>query len=296
MLGGQHHGVHADGCAVLIVLHGDLGLTVRTEIVHQTLLAHVGQALCHLLGDGDSQRHQLRRLIAGVAEHHALVAGAVVQLALALGLGLVALVHAQRDVAGLLVDVGDDSAGIAVEAILGAVVADVQHHLTGDLGDIHIAVGGDLTHDVDQAGGGAGLAGHAAVGVLLKDRIQHRVGDLVADFIGMPLGNGFRSKQMSCHDNFSFLLGTRSKKSALPNRQSAEAFLPSLIFRFVRRIWHLEKTGCRGFIGPVPSPLLIRYELVPYMIAGFLRLSIGFPKKTETIYFLETFPLFKKMT
>ena len=213
VLGGQHHGVHADGCAVLIVLHGDLGLTVRTEIVHQTLLAHIGQALGHLVGDGDSQRHQFRRLVAGVAEHHALVAGAVVQLALALGLGLVAPVHAQRDVAGLLVDVGDDGAGVAVKAVLGAVVADVQHHLTGDLGDIHIAVGGDLTHDVDQAGGGAGLAGHAAIGVLLKDRVQHRVGDLVADLIGMPLGNGFRSKQMSCHDNFSFLLGTRNKKA-----------------------------------------------------------------------------------
>ena len=203
MLGGQHHGVHADRLAAVVVLHGDLGLAVGTQIVHQTLLAHIGQALGHLVCDRDGQRHQLRRLVAGVAEHHALVAGAVIQLALALGLGLVALVHAQRDIAGLLVDVGDDGAGIAVEAVLGAVVADVQHHLTGDLGNVHIAAGGDLTHNVDEAGGGAGLAGHAAIGVLLKNRVQHRVGDLVADLIGMPLGNGFRSKQMSCHDDFS---------------------------------------------------------------------------------------------
>ena len=277
MLGGQHHGIHADGLAVLVVLHGDLGLAIGTQIVHQTLLPHVGQTLGHLVGDGDSQRHQLRRLVAGVAEHHTLIAGAVVQLALAGGLGLIALIHAQSDIAGLLIDVGDDGAGVAVKAALGGVVADVQHHLAGDLGDIHIAAGGDLTHDVDQAGGGAGLAGHAAVGVLLKDRVQHRVGDLVADLIGMPLGNGFRSKQMSCHDNFSFLLGTRNKKSALPNRQSAEAFLPSLIFRFVRRIWHLEKTGCRGFIGPVPPPLLIRYLLVQHIVTFFLALSIAFP-------------------
>ena len=76
----------------------------------------------------------------------------------------------------------------------------------GDLGDVHVAVGGDLAHDVDQAGGGAGLAGHAAVGILLEDRVQNRVGDLVADLIGMSLGNGFRSKQMSCHGFFSFQL------------------------------------------------------------------------------------------
>ena len=116
MLGGQNHGVHAEGLAVVTVLHGDLGLAVGAEVVHQALL---------------------RGLVAGVAEHHTLVAGAVVQLALAGGLGLVALVHAQGDVAGLLVDIGDDGACVAVKAVLGAVVADVQHHLAGDLGDVH---------------------------------------------------------------------------------------------------------------------------------------------------------------
>ena len=206
VLGGQHHGIHADGLAVLVVLHGDLGLAIGTQIVHQALLPHVGQALGHLVGDGDRQGHQLRRLVAGVAEHHALVAGAVVQLALAGGLGLIALVHAQSDIAGLLIDVGDDGAGVAVKAALGGVIADVQHHLAGDLGDIHIAAGGDLTHDVDQAGGGAGLAGHAAIGVLLEDRVQHRVADLVAYLVGMPFGNGLRGKQMSCHNFFSFHL------------------------------------------------------------------------------------------
>ncbi len=206
VLGGQHHGIHADGLAVLAVFHGDLGLAVGTKIVHQALLPHVGQTLGHLLCDGDSQGHQLRRLVAGIAEHHALVAGAVVQLALTGGFGLVALVHAQGDIAGLLVDIGDNGAGVAVKAAFGGVVADVQHHLAGDLGDIHIAAGGDLAHDVDQAGGGAGLAGHAAIGVLLKDRVQHRVADLVADLVGMPFGNGLRGKQMSCHDFFSFHL------------------------------------------------------------------------------------------
>ena len=106
----------------------------------------------------------------------------------------------------ITVEYGDDGACVAVKAVLGAVVADVQHHLTGDLGDVHVAAGGDLTHDVDEAGGGAGLAGHAAIGVLLEDRVQHRVADLVADLVGMPFGNGLRGKQMSCHNFFSFHL------------------------------------------------------------------------------------------
>ena len=130
---------------------------------------------------------------------------------------------------------------------------------------------------MDQAGGGAGLAGHAAIGVLLEDRVQHRVADLVADLVGMPFGNGLRGKQMSCHDFFSFHLadGHRKKRSAEPTERCASLLI--LIFRFVRRIWHLEKTGCRGFIGPVPPPLLIRYLLVQHIVTVFLALSIAFP-------------------
>jgi len=200
MLGGDHHGVHPNGSAVFVILHGDLGFAVGAQIVHQALLADLGQAHGHLLGQGNGQGHQLRGLVAGIAEHHALVAGTVVQLLVGGLLGLQALVHAHGDVAGLLVDVGDHGAGVAVEAVLGPVIADVQHHLAGELGDIHIAVGGDLAHDVDQTRGGAGLAGHAAIGVLLQDGVQNGVADLVADLVGMPLGDGFGGKQSSCHD------------------------------------------------------------------------------------------------
>ena len=47
---------------------------------------------------------------------------------------------------------------------------------------------------VDEAGRGRGLAGDTAVGVLLENRVEHRVGDLVADLIGMTLGHRFGSK------------------------------------------------------------------------------------------------------
>ena len=101
------------------------------------------------------------------------------------------LVNAEGDVRALLVDVCDDGAGLAVKAVLRAVVADVADDVARDLRDVDIAARGDLAHDVNKAGGDGRLAGHAAVGVFFKDRVEHRIGDLVADLVGMPLGDGF---------------------------------------------------------------------------------------------------------
>ena len=205
MLGGQDHGVHAHRLVVLVVLHGHLGLAVGAQVVHGPLLAHLGQALGHLVGQGDGQGHELRGLVTGIAEHHALVAGTVVQRAVSALFGLQGLVNAQGDVRALLVDVGDDAAGVAVKAVLGPVIADLPDDLAGDLGDVHVAAGADLPHDVDQARGRGGLAGHPAQGVLGQDGVQDGVGDLVANFIGMSLGNGLRSEKTVAHGNGSSL-------------------------------------------------------------------------------------------
>ena len=44
------------------------------------LLRDLGEPLDEPVGEGDGQRHQLGRLVAGEAEHHALVAGAGLHL------------------------------------------------------------------------------------------------------------------------------------------------------------------------------------------------------------------------
>ena len=125
VLGGDDHRVHPDGAVVLVVLHRHLALAVGPHIGELSALADLRHPAAELVGQGDGQGHQLRRLVAGVAEHHALVAGAVAQLAVGALLVLQGLVHPQGDVGGLLVDVGDDAAGVAVKAVLGPVVADV---------------------------------------------------------------------------------------------------------------------------------------------------------------------------
>ena len=188
VLAGDDHSIHTHGLVVLIVLHSDLALAIRTQIVHLAVLAHLGQALCQLVSQTDGHRHQLRGLIAGIAKHHALVA-CTADL----------IVGAKGDIGALAVHIGDDGAGVGVKAELGAGVADIGHDLADDLLEIDIAVGGDLAHDVHKAGGCTGLAGHTGIGVVGQNFVQNGIRDLVADLVGMSFGDGLRSKQVSCH-------------------------------------------------------------------------------------------------
>ena len=76
VLGGEHDLDDLDRLAVLVA-HRDLGLPVRAQVRQDLGLAHVGEAAGELVRECDRQRHELGRLGAGEAEHHALVAGAL---------------------------------------------------------------------------------------------------------------------------------------------------------------------------------------------------------------------------
>ena len=89
---------------------------------------------------------------------------------------------------------------MSVEAKLAAGVANIPDHLPGDLVNGYIGRGGDLSHHLHKTGGSAGLAGNAGRGILCQNGIQNRIADLVAELVGMPLGNGFAGKN-SAHEN-----------------------------------------------------------------------------------------------
>src|SRR5262249_21121841 len=120
---------------------------------------------------------------AGVAEHDALVAGA-------------AGVHALGDVGGLAADAVEDGAGRGVERVLGAGVADVLDPAAHPLVDRQQGPGRDLAADAHQAAADEGLAGHAARRVDRQDGVEHGVGDLVADLVGMAFGHGLRIEEV----------------------------------------------------------------------------------------------------
>ena len=249
VLRGDDDGIDALDRARLIVLDGDLALAVRTQPRERAVLAAGGERLCEIVRIGNRRGHQLFRFAAGKAEHHALVAGAGI-VGVAEG-----MVHAHGDIAGLLVNRGEDCAGAVVEAAaLG--ITDSADGFSCDGGDIHVAVGGNFAHHEHHARGCRALAGDACFGVLRQDGVEHAVGDLVAHLIGVTFRYGFR-----CKDSFFHVFSFLSERKTLCTWQSdySSSFL---ICRFSRRIWHLVKYRLPGFTGPVPPPLLIRYLIV----------------------------------
>ena len=196
VLGGEDHCVQAHRLVILIILHRDLGLSVRPQVGKRAVLADLSQASCQLVGQGDGIGHILLRLVGGVAEHHALISRADgVQLLLGhmllpCLLGLQSLVNAQGNICGLLIDGGDHAAGIAVKAILCPVIADLPDGLPDNLLDVYIGAGGNLSHNQHQSCGDGRLAGHPAHGILLHQGIEDRVGNGIADLIRMSLCHG----------------------------------------------------------------------------------------------------------
>ena len=214
MLGGDEDLLDADGLVVLIA-DRDLGLAVWAQVLESAVLAHGGEALGKAVRQVDGHGHEGGGLVAGKAEHHALVSGADdVQRVCAVLAILCGVVHALGDVGALLVDGVDHAAGVCVKAELGAGVADLSDHVAHDGVDVDVGLGADLSGDHHEAGGDHGLAGNAGVvrvgghavrgdvaclgklDLLGEDGVDHSVRDLVADLVRMTLGNGLRGEEV----------------------------------------------------------------------------------------------------
>ena len=71
---------------------------------------------------------------------------------------------------------------------------DLAHGIADDLDVIQLGLGGDLAADDHDVALGVGLAGHAALGVLLEAGVEHRVGNGVTNLVGMSFTDGLRGK------------------------------------------------------------------------------------------------------
>ena len=184
--------------AAVLVADRHLGLAVGAQVRHHVAAAHLREAVRQPVRERDRHRHQLVGLARRVAEHHSLVARAGdVELVVVAGVGarLVRLVDTLRDVRRLLVDRGDDRAGVAVEAVGGVVVADPADRVARDLRHVDVGLGGDLAGDDDEARVDERLAGHAAVRVVAQDGVEHAVGDLVGHLVGVALRDGLGGEE-----------------------------------------------------------------------------------------------------
>jgi hypothetical protein len=210
VLRGHEHLLNRDRL-VVHVAHGDLRLAVRVKVRERAVLAHLGQTLGQAVGQVGRHGHERGGLVAGIAEHDALVARAdavvgVVGVGRAL-LHLVGLVDAHGDVGRLGVHVVGHGARVGIEAHLGPGVADVAHHVAHDGVDVNVGLGANLAHNRDDAGGGERLDGaahlvdvcgvavrrHVTGGLQLRflgqDGVQDGIGHLVAQLVRVPFGN-----------------------------------------------------------------------------------------------------------
>src|SRR5581483_5602928 len=176
VLRGDEHALDLDrpraAALVLLVAQRDLRLPVRAQAREDLRLAHLAKPLREPVRKHDRHRHELVRLVDGVAEHHPLVAGALpVERVLVAVLLLVRMVDALRDVGRLLVDGHHHAARVGVEAVLRTRVADLGHLPAHEPRDVDVRLGRDLTGDDDEAGGDERLACDAAVRVGAENRV-----------------------------------------------------------------------------------------------------------------------------
>ena len=107
VLGGNHNGINAHWAIIVIIFHGDLRFTIRQEIRQRTIFPDFCQTACQLVGQRNRQRHQLRRFIARVAKHHALIACAIEVIGILFAIfKLQGMIHTQSDIRRLTVDCG----------------------------------------------------------------------------------------------------------------------------------------------------------------------------------------------
>ena len=176
----------------------DLALGVGLEERRRAGMAVVRHLHQDLLAVVERRRHEIGGLVAGEAEHDALVAGALVLVP--------GGVDALGDVRGLRMEVVGELKVLPMEAVL--LIADALDDVADRLLDlfanagrpiavlVHDSVAADFAGDDDAVGGGHRLAGDARLGVLGQEQVDDGVADLVRDLVGMAFGNGFGREQI----------------------------------------------------------------------------------------------------
>ena len=158
VLGRQHDRVDAQR-PIAVVLHGDLRLSVRTQIVKHASTAGFGEPADELVREHDRQRHQLIGFGTRIAKHQSLIAGA-------------AGVDALSDITRLFVNRRQHRTGFIVEPVLRARVSDVLDYVAHDFLKIDVTAGGNFAGDNRESRRDQCLARDPGDRVLRENRIE----------------------------------------------------------------------------------------------------------------------------
>ena len=190
VLGRNHHGSDADGF-VLTILNGDLGFGVGSEPGDFARLADPAEFTSEVVREHDGGGHKFRGFAAGEAEHQALIACSLLGGFLSRS---AAGIDALGDIGALAGEGVHDVDAVGVEDVFGMSITDGADGGANDLIVVQFSAGGDFPCDDDEVGLNESFAGDAAEGVLGEAGIKHRIGDAVADFVGMAFADRLRRK------------------------------------------------------------------------------------------------------
>ena len=174
----------------VMVPHSDLALGVGSQRLFGAGVARLRDPTQDLVSVIERRRHEFGCFSAGVAEHDALVACALVLVA--------GRVDALGDVGGLGVQQHFDVSVAPMKAVL--LVADVLDRLANGCIDLVVRNFGaaGLTRDDHPVGGGQGLAGDAdLIGIdarlrpFAEEQIDDFIRNPIANLVRVPFGHGF---------------------------------------------------------------------------------------------------------
>ena len=182
MLGRHDHRIHPHRAPVP-VFHGNLGFAVRAQERQDPFAAHLGKTLGQPVRKGYRHRHQFGGFPAGIAEHDALIARALL-LEQAFPGG-----HALGNIRRLPPQRNKDRAAVAIKTHGAVVVSYIQNNATDQSGDINLGSRGHFAGDHRHLRRNQRLARHPRPGILGQYGIQNRVGNLIAHLVRMAFGH-----------------------------------------------------------------------------------------------------------
>jgi len=157
---------------LFVILDRHLRLGIGTQVGHRlAFTADDGQLLEDDVREDQRRRHHLAGFVAGIAEHDALVAGALVFLG--------GTHDALVDVGRLLVDGRQDTARIAVELVLALRISDAVDDAARHALHVDIGIRTHFTRHDHQPGGTERFAGYLRIGIAAQEFVEDGVGNLV---------------------------------------------------------------------------------------------------------------------
>ena len=119
-------------------MHGHLSFTVGTKVRQHAVLSHLGKTRGKPMGKRYRKRHKLLRLVAGISEHHTLIARAYGIVPVSAALSLYGRVHAHSYIGRLALDIDYDIASRSIEAERRVVISRIGYRLARHSGIIDI--------------------------------------------------------------------------------------------------------------------------------------------------------------